>query len=752
MATSHATHTKHAKKTSKSKDANATQTYQPQDQSTQAQQPQPTFVTLLSDIREAVTIKHNAVFALTDPTGDIAKGPNAQGIYFRDMCFLDQLEMHINDHKMVGLLSDAGQGTTSVFELTNPVIKLGDGKVIPKERLGIRREYRIHDVITAEIRVQNNDAATHDLDLTLTFGSHFLSIFTIRGTPPGKRGTLHPPENDGKTLTFVYDGADGHRRTTAITCDPPPAAIEGGTLRYHLHLPHGTPQKITTLHIALADDAPSSQGGMGDRITPGAQSEQHHQMREAIARTPEITSDNPLFDAALHRSLDDMQMLVTSSHGDTYVAAGIPWYVALFGRDSCISAYEMLALQPELAASTLRVLAHYQATEHNDFQDAEPGKILHELRVGEMANLREIPQIPYYGTVDATPWFLILLDAYVQWTGDLDLYRELRDNVDRALEWIDANLHHSASGFLEYGSRSSKGLANQGWKDSGNSIVNTDGSLAQPPIALVEVQGYVYAALRGIARCERLVDDDLHADHLERRAADFQRHFNEHYWMAREGFYALAIERDNRLVQSIASNAGQTLFTGIPDPDKAASVAQRVVQDDMFSGWGVRTLSADETAYNPLDYQVGSVWPHDNALIALGLHRTGHIDQAQKIFSGIFDAATNFDHYRLPEVFDGFARARYARPVHYPVACRPQAWAAGALPLLLTAALGLFPDAHHHTLRIRHPALPPWLHTLTVRHLRLGAARIDLHYEQSDGMTLVGVLGCEGDARVVIEA
>jgi glycogen debranching enzyme len=726
------------------------QTEQQQAQTTQNARPHPTSSTRLADIRSAVTTKHNTVFLLTDPNGDIAAGMNAFGLYFRDMCFLDQLDLRLNGQPLISLLQDAEAGSACVFELTNPAIDLGNDQSVPKERLGIRRAYTIGDHITHDIEIRNNDQQAFDLKATVALSAQFWDMFTIRGTPPGKRGTLYPPKAEGDKVSFVYEGADRHRRTTTITFAPAPDTIDNGTAYFHLHLPHAQPLPLS-LRIELADDGPPEEGGHTDHFTPATQHALHHEMSMALDTLPEVTTDNPLFDQTLHRALADMRMLTTSDHGDTFVAAGIPWYVALFGRDSCISAFEMLAFQPELARSTLRVLASYQAGEYNDFQDAEPGKILHELRVGERANLREIPQIPYYGTVDATPWFLILMSEYVRWTGDLDLYRELSDNVDRALTWIDTNLHHSPSGFLDYGSRSSHGLANQGWKDSGNSVVNKDGSLAQPPIALVEVQGYVYAALQGIAHVQRLVGDDLRADHLEKRAGEFQRQFNERYWLPNTDFYAYAIERDNRLVQTVASNPGQTLFTGIADAEKALAVARRLVADDMFSGWGVRTLAASEKAYNPLDYQVGSVWPHDNALIALGLHRSGHIAQAQQIFTGIFQAATYFEHYRLPEVFDGFARDRYNRPVHYPVACRPQAWAAGALPLLVQAALGLAPDATRHVLHIRRPALPPWLHELTLKCLRVGTARVDLHYQQVNDMTLAGVIHTQGDVTIQID-
>lgn len=468
---------------------------------------------------------------------------------------------------------------------------------------------------------------------------------------------------------------------------------------------------------------------------------------------PQVETNNALFNRALARSLADLQMLATANLSDLYLAAGIPWYVALFGRDSCVTAFETLAYHPALARSTLRLLARYQGAKNDSFQDEEPGKILHELRVGERANLREVPMIPYYGTVDATPWFLMLLAEYVRWTGDLDLFKELGDNVNRALQWMDRNEAdpHNVHGYLSYGSRSEQGLLNQGWKDSDNGIVNSDGSMCQPPIALVEVQGYAYQARRGMALLFAAAGDQDRAAHLHKQADGLKNRFNSDYWLGGDTGNALCLQRDRRPSEAVASNAGQTLFTGIAAPDHLSAVVDRLTREDMFCGWGVRTLAASEKAYNPLDYQTGSVWPHDNALIALGMRRHGFTQQMDAIFTGIFQAATHFSEFRLPEVFDGFSMQKYPRPVHYPVACSPQAWAAGALPLLLQTALGLEPDALHQTLRIHRPRLPEWLTSVAVHDLRVGAATIDLQYRKEQGATLVAVIGRSGPVNILVQ-
>lgn len=706
--------------------------------------------THIADIRHAVTTKRNKIFLLTDQTGDIAANENGLGLYFRDTCFLDQAEVRLQDKVPLSLMDDSSKGDTSVFELTNPELDVGHGHTLLKERLSIRRSYSITDKVTQTIDITNLAHVTAQFDLTVKLASHFTNMFVVRGDQPGKRGLLHPPQVHQNSLIFRYDGADQHERTTTITFHPAPQSITNGTATFPVHLKlHDTLQIEMDIVLEDREPNPSQADPHKTRHSQTTDQQKHAEMHEFLADLPQIETTNPLFDRALAQAFGDLRMLATVENGDTFLAAGVPWYVALFGRDSCISAYQMLAYQPELARSTLEVLAGYQGTKDNAFQDEEPGKILHELRVGEKANLHEVPQFPYYGTVDATPWFVLLLGEYIRWTDDLSLFHQMKDNVERALAWMDTNAKQS--GFLTYGTKSEKGLTNQGWKDSGNSIVNADGSLAKPPIALVEVQGYAYAAKLSIAQVFRQTGDEQRAQQLEKEAADLKQRFNQTFWMAKSGFYALAIQMGGKLAQVVASNPGQALFTRIVDDDKVAAVVKRLMAEDMYTGWGIRTLSAKEASYNPLDYQVGSVWPHDNSLIALGMQRTGHVEEAEKVFTGIFDAATRFEQMRLPEVFDGFSRQQYDRPVRYPVACSPQAWAAGALPLLLHSALGLEADAHNKTLRIHNPCLPSWLPQVTVRGLRVGQAKVNLRFQRVKDVTLAAVMHTDGDLTVNVE-
>lgn len=710
----------------------------------------------ISDIHGAVTTKYNQVFMLTDQRGDILPDSHGFGLYFRDMRYLNQVELRLGQQHAISLLADAGKGSESVFELTNPQMRLSNGHTLPKERLSIRRSYSLHRGVTQCLAVRNLDRQEVAFDLSLTFASDFSDMLVIRGFLPGpeKRGTIHSPRMKRKELMLAYDGADKHQRTTTIhlssTPDESDESDGQSTVIYHLHLEPGQ-TKTFEMSIELADAGPHGDDMPGGPQTTHSGMERHAAFDSALAVHAQIETSNALFDRALQRSLDDVRLLATANGDDLFVAAGIPWYVALFGRDSCVTAFETLAFQPELARSTLDVLARYQGTKHDPNKDEEPGKIPHELRVGEAANLHEVPMVPYYGTVDATPWFLMLAAEYVRWTGDLDFFHQLRDSITRALDWMDENEQEHLQGFLTYGTKSEKGLINQGWKDSDNGIVNEDGSLVEPPVALVEVQGYAYRARRDIADILRIIGDNDTAQTLEQKAEALKQRFNERYWMDDERFYGFALQRGGRLSRAIASNPGQTLFTGIVAEKRARAIADRLMRDDLFCGWGIRTLSEQEVAYNPLDYQVGSVWPHDNALIALGMRHWGFTVHLDRIFTGIYEAATQFTDFRLPEVFDGFSLRQYARPVKYPVACSPQAWAAGALPLLLQAALGLQPHAMRKMLYIHRPHLPQWLGDVTVRSLRVGDATIDLRYSREGDTTLVAVLKREGDIVVQVE-
>ncbi|HEX5502352.1 MAG TPA: glycogen debranching N-terminal domain-containing protein [Thermomicrobiales bacterium] len=713
-----------------------------------------------SDIGATLTLKEGTVFLLTDQRGGIP--PQARphrdrglGLYFHDMRHLDQATLRVNGAPMTLLLATSDLGYQGVCELTNPDFDLGDGRTLQKERVGVRWEKRIRERVEEHLTLQNFDKDAVDLTLTLEYDAHFDSIFTIRGAEPGARGTLQPPAADDQTLTFAYDGADGHHRTTTLAFDPRPDAIADRRVTYRCHL---EPNSSCTYQvtIAVADEAPSGRQRTLEAQPPTASRQtrqaQRHADEGSVSGKVQVETSNVLFNKVLRRSFLDLAMLSMVQGGDRFYAGGVPWYVALFGRDSLVTAHEMLAYDPRIARNTLEILAKYQGTKVDDERDEEPGKILHELRVGEKANLHEVPSTPYYGTIDATPLFLILLGDYLLWTADLDFFKRMEGHVEAALRWMDDYGDKDGDGFLAYASKSSKGLANQGWKDSGNSIINADGSLVTPPVALVEVQGYAYRARRAIAGAYRHAGDADRAAALDQAADQLREKFNAQFWLPDLKNYALALQKDKRPAAVDASNQGQALWGGIVDPAKAGRVRDTLMDPSkLFAGWGIRTLSNAALAYNPFDYQVGAVWPQDNALVLAGLRAYGFDQEALDVFSGIYQAATHFDYYRLPELFAGFGQDQYPTPVHYPVACSPQAWAAGSIPFMLHALLGLSPDAFGKRLEILRPVLPDWLDWVVVRGLDVGGASVDLKYQRADGTTLVAVLHKEGELQVAIE-
>jgi glycogen debranching enzyme len=454
----------------------------------------------------------------------------------------------------------------------------------------------------------------------------------------------------------------------------------------------------------------------------------------------EIAASQAAFDAWLRRSRSDLSMLTASTVHGPFPYAGVPWFCTPFGRDSLITAYEVLWLAPEVAQGVLRFLAAHQALEDDPDHDAEPGKILHEMRSGEMPNLGEVPFGRYYGSVDATPWFVLVAAAYHERTGDLDLMRELWPALTRAVAWMDGPGDLDGDGFIEYRRRAPQGLVNQGWKDSHDSIMHADGTLAEGPIALCEVQAYAYAARVGLAVVARQLGQPGFAEKLERSAIDLRHAFHKAFWLPDLGTYALALDGAKRPCRVRSSNAGHTLFTGIADPEHATLVAQTLLSADHFSGWGVTTLARSAARYNPMAYHNGSVWPHDNALIGLGLARQGETAGSERILTALFEASRAVEASRLPELMCGFPRQSGEAPTLYPVACSPQAWAAGSVFLLLQGLLGLSIHAEARQIRLRRPRMPNFLNSLTIRHLRVGDGEMDLFLDKSEGEVVVRVL------------
>ena len=693
------------------------------------------------NVAHAIVIKDQDIFLMSEHGGEIPAGnPDGFGLYYHDCRFLDGYELTIAGTTPNSLVSNSDRGSIAEFELTNEKLHLADGKSIQAQTFGIRlqrtidsSENAVHDVFT----VENYDVVDHELPLSLKFHSDFEDIFEIRGLHPKKVGRENEPRWQDGVLVLSYEGADGVNRRLEVHMDPKPQTISNAETCFTLKLPANSEQQLK-FSLCIVESSREQKNkpinGKSDstRLVAALQERQQDWLAEHSA----VESSDRFLDVTIQRCLLDLLMLSSSLDGYEFFAAGLPWYGALFGRDSIIAALETLAYEPQIAEHTIRLLAKHQGTKTDEWRDEQPGKILHELRRGELANLNEIPQTPYYGSVDSTPLFLILIGEHANWTGDLTLFNELRSNVDRSLQWIDEYGDNARNGYLSYGTKFEEGLKNQGWKDSHDAIMNEDGSLATPPIALAEVQGYVYRAKLLIADLYSRSGDNETAGRLRNEAGDLKSRFNRDFWLKDKNYFAIALQKDNRPAAVIGSNPGQALWTGIVDETRAAAVVHHLMAPHMFSGWGIRTLSMEERRANPIGYHLGSVWPHDNAIIAAGFRRYGFDAEAIKVLDGITQAARYFEHNRLPEVFGGFSRQQFRVPVRYPVACHPQAWAAGSVPFLLTSVLGLAPDAFNGCLRVVRPVLPQSVEQLQFRRIKIGKGSADLHFRNAGSGTV----------------
>jgi len=720
----------------------------------------------VQSIADALVLKDQALFFLSEPSGRVPlEAGHGLGLYFQDCRFLSGYDILVGDLAPDELGADAGRGYVALIETTNDAplpARAGDGHdeagdPIEKQQLEIAW-HRVLDggarALYDELSVRNSGPGRARCTLHLSFSAGFEDVFRIRGKLVERQGRHLPPTWRDGALRLAYRGADGVARSTWLRFDPPPDRHAGTTVEFDLDLAATERQQV--LVAAAVESGPRLRTHAPPACRPKDRARADRERRRTRQRWlrdgTALGSGSLVVDAVVRRSLADLRMLATPLDGSAYLAAGVPWFVALFGRDSLVAAHEVLAFDRAIAADTLRLLASLQGREVDPWRDEQPGKIPHELRVGEYARLGLIPHTPYYGSVDSTPLFLCLLADHAAWSGDLSLFDELRGPAEAALDWLDRFGDSDGDGYLEYVAGPSGGLINQGWKDSGEAIVNADGSLATPPIRLAEVQGYAYRARRGMAELFARRGDAARARDLREAAERLRRRFERDFWSERLGAYVLALQGPSRQpVEVVTSNAGQVLWSGIASPDRARRTADRLLRDDVFSGWGIRTLSVHELRYNPIGYHLGTVWPHDNALIAEGLRRYDLDDHALRLLEGLVEAAMAFPGYRLPETFAGFARDDYGTPVHYPVACHPQAWAAGAVPALLTACLGLRPEGLDGRLRIHRPVLPPFLPWLELRDVAVGAGRVDLRFERGHAGVDVEILDLRGELQVIVE-
>ena len=691
-------------------------------------------------------LKHNDTFAVFDSHGDIgASAGGEDGLFDCDTRYLSHLELLINGSQPLLLHSAINDNNLNYYvDLTNPDFYT-DGKItLLKDTIHISRTiYLCEGSLRERIGLMNHGAEPVSFRLSLAFASDFADIFEVRGVRRSRRGQTWSEVLPPNGVHLSYRGLDSVVRQTTLHFEPAPTILQESVATYEIVL---APQEKRAVFVTAA-----SRGRLPDPTTYFFRGlvALKRELKAATRHIASVETSNSLVNEVLCRSMADLYMLRTTTQDGPYPYAGIPWYSTTFGRDGIITAMEMLWVDPAIAAGVLRRLARLQALKFDKQADAAPGKILHEMRAGEMAALGEVPFAQYYGTVDATPLFIMLAGQYLQRTGDLSLIRQIWPAIERALTWLDGPADIDGDGFIEYARGAQTGLSNQGWKDSHDAVFHADGRLAEGPIALVEVQGYAYAAKLAAAICASAMGLGEQAARLVEEAEQLRRRFEAAFWIEDGGFYALALDGSKAPCRVRTSNPGQALATGIVAPDRGALVAASLLGADFFSGWGVRTVARGEARYNPMSYHNGSIWPHDNAMLAQGLARYGAKRGVILIFESLIRAASYLDHRRIPELYCGFARRPGRGPTLYPAACSPQAWAAAAPFSLIQSMLGLEfkPDAAE--IRLNNPVVPALAGAITLRNVRLGKASADFTVHPSPGGGIaLEVLRTQGDLRI----
>jgi len=703
----------------------------------------------------ARVLKHDETFAVLDRMGNIPfRGSGSYGLYHRGTRHLSSLRLGV-EYKPLLLLGSAVSASNTILEvdLSNPALHQDGHLTVHHGELHIQRRALLCNGAYCELlRLVNFGRHAVEFDLTLGFMADFRDLFEVRGTERVKRGHFGDPVVSHHAVMFRYIGLDGIERRTRISFSPVPERLDSEHARFRVALAphHGREIEIVVscesgvregvLHLPPGHDAvPSTfvaSDGFFATIAHKAEERAEHHRR----RTCTIESSSDPLNAWINRSAADIFMMTTETPYGPYPYAGVPWFSAPFGRDGIIAAYECLWFYPDLARGVLSYLAAHQAQAEDADADAEPGKILHECRDGEMAELREIPFGRYYGSVDSTPLFVMLAGAYLEATDDISLIERLWPHIERALLWMERYGDADGDGFLEYGRRSKTGLLQQGWKDSHDSVFHADGEIAPGPIALAEVQSYAYAAWRAAAKIAETLDRKALAREYNAWADRLRERFDEAFWCDALGMYALALDGAKRPCEVKTSNAGQCLWGGIALPERVPVIAEALLGDSMFSGWGVRTLATTEVRYNPMSYHNGSIWPHDNALIALGLARYGYKQHALRIFEAMFDLSEAEDLHRLPELFCGFRRTEGRNPVGYPVACAPQAWSAAAVFALIGATLGVQVNATGNHLWFDRAVLPSRIDSIQIRDLRVGNGHISVDVQRHPDQVRIDII------------
>lgn len=708
------------------------------------------YIPVMSSIleRRPRTLKHGDTFGVFDHYGNVVPGEGSpEGIYHKDTRYLSDLRILINGRRPLLLSStveDNNAGLTA--DLTNPDFIVRGRLDLPRDTIHIARSKFLWEAACYErFGIRNFSPDPQLIEVAIHFGADFADIFEVRGHERKRRGETRTSVSESDVV-YDYEGLDGIRRRSIIHFDPKPEYLDVEGALFRLELASGS---RCSLFLTI-----SCEEGTKTKVQPQSffvcLRHARRALRSSTARAASVETSNEILNEVLCRAMADMYMLLTDTEHGALPYAGIPWFSTAFGRDAIIAAIEMLWIDPTIAKGALQFLAATQAKEARPEADADPGKILHEARSGEMARLGEVPFALYYGSVDSTPLFVMLAGLYLECTGDIQTIAGLWPNIQSALAWIDEYGDRDGDGFVEYAREGKTGLVNQGWKDSVDAIFHANGTYADGPIALCEVQGYVYAAKRHAARIADALAHPEYAAVLDQQAEQLRARFETAFWCEEIGTYALALDGRKRPCKVRSSNAGQLLFSGIVSPARATMVADQLLGRDFFTGWGIRTIAASESRFNPMSYHNGSVWPHDNALVGLGFARYGLKHHLERLFTGLFDAAAYMDLRRLPELFCGFRRARGKGPTFYPVACSPQAWSCAAPFALMQACFGLEIDSSAECLRFRQPRLPSFLNEVTLRSIAVGASRLDILLRRSGADVSVNVLRRVGSAQVAV--
>ena len=680
------------------------------------------------------SLKHGDTFAVFDHYGDIRPiEAGEEGLYYDGTRFLSCLKLDLNGFRPLLLGSTVRDDNDQlIVTLTNPDWFVDGQLQLSANSLHIsRKTFLLDSVCYLEIQLENYSFQSVDTNLSIHFAADYRDIYEVRGMARKGRGKYMTPCVIENKVSLSYLGLDIERRTTAITFTPHPAQISDSRADFRISL---LSRETQTVLVTVACKRARRSYTPPLRLSQ-ARARVGMEVKQDKAGSCYLQSSNGQFNAWVNRSLSDIHMMITPLPTGPYPYAGVPWFNTPFGRDGIITAWECLWIQPNLAKGVLAYLAATQAVDVIPEQDAEPGKILHETRSGEMAALNEMPFGRYYGSVDATPLFVALAGAYYERTGDIAFVKTVWPNILSALEWMTTFGDKDGDGFLEYERRCGTGLVHQGWKDSDDAVFHHDGTPAQGAIAMCEVQGYAYAAYKAAGMLAEVLGYSTEASLFARRAETLHSIFNESFWCEELSTYAMALDGEKRRCCVVSSNAGHSLFAGIATQERAERVAQTLLAGESYSGWGIRTISSAESRFNPMAYHNGSVWPHDNALIAHGMARYGLTQQANHVFSGMFEAAIYFDLHRMPELFCGFSKEDGEGPVLYPVACAPQSWSAASMFLFFQACLGIQVDGIGKQVKLIRPTLPDFLNDVRIINLQIGDSSLDLHVmRQRDGV------------------